>query len=341
MIGKTLPKRISRKFKVILKKFNPKLKHYYKEWKEFSKYDMDRFKIHSNVMYKYNTKNKLISDIVSVYHTIEKGLTIENSRLGFGNKRILHLIQLCKIYQLDFNDDDELFYEAIGVIAEYNRFHKEKGFEIDNNIQENINSFMKDFTHIEYTKQPEYTKKDFLKYQNNSFLTFSGSRHSVRHFTDERIDINLLKKTVELAQNAPSTCNRQSVRVHIVSNKNKINSILNLQNGNRGFGAKADKLIVLTSDLQSWDNISQRYGPYFDAGIYTLNLLYSLHFYGIGACALNWYNSIENDKTIHGIIEVPENEVVTVLIVCGNIPEYFKTAKSKRRKFDSILTIHT
>ena len=46
-------------------------------------------------------------------------------------------------------------------------------------------------------------------YVENLFNT----RHSIRQFGEDKVKIEDIKKAIELAQRAPSACNRQAVRV--------------------------------------------------------------------------------------------------------------------------------
>ena len=43
-----------------------------------------------------------------------------------------------------------------------------------------------------------------LNYEN-----FIKSRHSIRHFGSEAVDVELLREAIQIAQYTPSACNRQ------------------------------------------------------------------------------------------------------------------------------------
>lgn len=47
-------------------------------------------------------------------------------------------------------------------------------------------------------------------------------------------------------------------------------------------------VIVLTSELSLYRHTSEFKTPYLDSGIYLMNLLYALTYYGIGTCPLIW-----------------------------------------------------
>ncbi|WP_165921896.1 nitroreductase family protein [Natronoflexus pectinivorans] len=265
-----------------------------------------------------------------------------NTRLGFGEEKMERLLDLCITYLDKFNNKHNMFCEAIGVINNYNQLHLAANYKLNNQLQEKINQVLNQVESSNYTAdQLNFTSETYFQHKNASFDLFSKSRHSLRDFKDNgTVELEILEKAVELAQKAPSTCNRQSTRVHIINNKDLIEKTLNLQTGNRGFGDRSSKLIILTSDLQCWESPTLRHGPYFDGGIFTMNLLYALHFYKIGACALNWFATIENDSQLRKFINLPDNEIILVIIGCGEVKEQFKIAKSRRRDIKSIFKVH-
>lgn len=166
-----------------------------------------------------------------------------------------------------------------------------------------------------------------------------GSRHSLRNFVGT-IDLNDIKKAISIAQNAPSACNRQPSRAHIINDHSICEQILEVQTGNRGFGLLADKLIVLTSDLNVFLGPRERNDVYVNGGIYAMNLLYALHHCKIGACALNWCSTPEQDMQLRKIISIRPSETVILIIACGNVPANFKIARSPRNDISTVIKVH-
>lgn len=305
-----------------------------------SDYDNERMLAQSNAVLHNDTAEKLLSEIIIVYHTIEKGLTMGEMRPGFGSDRLKELIDLCDLYLDRHGDRDENLLGAIGVIAEYDRIHKAGGHVLPAELQGRIDGVLQRCPAAP-EEQPALTRTEYFAQTQAPFDLFSKSRHSLRDFAPGgSVSVAALEQAIELAQQAPSTCNRQSVRVHLLVDKPAIEKMLKLQKGSRGFGERVDKLIVLTADLQGWGSAQARFGPYVDVGIYAMNLLYALHFFRIGACALNWYVEIDDDLEARATAAVPPNEVIGLLIACGAVKEEFKVAKSRRRDYRSILKIH-
>jgi nitroreductase len=173
------------------------------------------------------------------------------------------------------------------------------------------------------------------------FKDFAFTRSSVRNYSDKDISDEIIKKAIFIAQNAPSACNRQPSRIHIFSNRQDIEGILNLQNGNRGFGHLANKIIVLTTDLNGYHTQKERYMNWIDGGIYLMNLIYSLQFYKIGTCILNWGVEKSKDVALRKLGNISDNESIIAVISCGYYLENkFQVAKSPKRPVTEVLTFH-
>ena len=306
-------------------------------------YDAQRF-------YKYCTetelseyqKERLVGYIITKYHIIEKGLTMPEMRPGFGTEALRALISACEIYKQKFSKESCQVLHGIEVLNEYLEVHKEKKINLDQDITSRIKK-LKQNTNIGYElkNQIQRNKEKYFSVINAPFPDFARSRHSMRNFSESDIIIEDLKKAIKLAQDTtPTSCNRQSVRVHVVTDKEKINQVLSIQTGNRGFGHFANKLILVSSEISVYNEVRERNLPYIDGGIYAMNLLYALHFYEIGACALNWSAPNEADKKLHKILDIPDSEAICLIIICGEPAAEFSLAVSKRFDIDSVIKFH-
>lgn len=278
---------------------------------------------------------KIESNISKNTHVIEKGLTMPSMRYGFGQDRINALIENIKLYN-SYHYDVNRFQisHATSVLLEYIATHDKANYQLDAELKKEIISV----SHLTNTTTPSQQlsqqKEDYFEHINDSFDLFSSSRHSVRDYAEgEQVDIKVIDKAIKLANNAPSSCNRQPSRTYIVQNKSLIKQILDLQNGNRGFGHLCDKLIVLTADCTVYGSPQERNSPYIDGGMYGMNLLYALHFYKIATCTLNCYFDKKTDTKLRQLLNIPEHECFIFILPIGKAPDHFKTAISRRNDY--------
>ncbi|MDD4608986.1 MAG: nitroreductase family protein [Bacteroidaceae bacterium] len=300
----------------------------------FMKFDMNKIiKLTSSTCFEQN-----ITAIIIKYHAIEKGLTMPNRRLGFGSNPLNYLIDRLNTHIDQFGDKHEQIQAALQVVAEYKLLHQENNYELSPELSKKIDKLLQKTNTTCTSRQIEMTRAAYFAASDASFETFSKSRRSIRSF-EGGVEMEKVLAAIELAQTAPSACNRQSTRVKVITDKDTMSRALDVQGGNRGFGQLVDKLIVLTTEMNNWDIESSK-GGYLDGGIYTMNLLYALHYHKIGACSLNCFFSPEKDKKMREIIAIPATENFIVMIALGNVPEHFLVANSHKYPSDQITTIY-
>ncbi|MGQ1911615.1 nitroreductase family protein [Marinifilum sp. RC60d5] len=292
------------------------------------KYDFQRYSVYSRSNGN-NSPEKLLGQIITIYHVIEKGLTMPNPRLGFGKERIIQLCELCIQYIDGYGSEEEQLTHAIQVVLEYKEFHRNK-FKLEAAILAAMEKLEHKQISLLPSKQKEITKSDFFYNRYENFYEFSNSRASVRNFSSENIPMKKIIEVLELAKNTPSACNRQSWRTYSFSEKNQIEKILDAQGGNRGFGHLANKIIVVAGELGVFEGVAERNQVFIDGGIYSMNLLYCLHYYGIAACILNCSHGPEKDKIMRNLCKIKESEVFVSIVICGIPPESFMIANSQR-----------
>ena len=309
-------------------------------------YDIKRYFEYSDYFYN-DSEQRCMMRIIHRYHPVEKGLCMPEMRLGFGKENISKLIEDCKIYKAKYLKTASLnnsagyqqFKHAISTLLEYEQIHLAAGYVLDNELQLNIANLTKEIENQTICKQIETTKEKYFEDINLSFKKLSESRYSLRNFSGKIRNEDILK-AIEIAQNSPSACNRQPTRVHIVESEELKNKVLEIQGGNRGFGSLADKVLIVSVELVGYRDVSERNNLFVDGGLYAMSLLYALHSYKIGACALNWCCTIEQDMLLRKTVEIPKTQTVIMMIACGGVPEKFKLAYSKKSSADTVVFEH-
>jgi nitroreductase len=300
-------------------------------------YDFVLYWRFSGIRNKNKSESQLLGKIIADYHVIEKGLTMPESRAGFGADKIIGLVDNCFSYMDSFGCDNEQVRYALSVLVEYDEFHKEANFKLDPKVQEKIE--LARTKKVESSNQISVLAKDYFPSDNCGFSEFSRSRRSVRHYSNKEVSLDVIKKAVAIAQNAPSSCNRQGTRVYVVSGKREIEKLLSIQRGNRGFGHLANKFIIVTGSLGYSFGRFERHLAYVDGGMYLMNLLYALHDRGVVACPLNSYFSHKDCAEFKTFFNIPDEEVLIGLISCGYATDSFKIAYSYRSSVDNIFNI--
>jgi nitroreductase len=170
-----------------------------------------------------------------------------------------------------------------------------------------------------------------------SSVEFLLSRRSVRNYTGETVPRDLLQKAAEIAQRAPSVCNRQTGRLFIANDPSKIAKVLAFQNGNRGFGDKLGAVIVVAADLRYFNSSGERNQAYVDGGIFAMMLVQALHALHLGTCMLNWSVEAQHDHLMRKELDIPDYCAVITMIGCGFPAQNLSVAASPRISLDKVV----
>ena len=153
------------------------------------------------------------------------------------------------------------------------------------------------------------------------------TRRSVRKFKDEPVDRETMREIVEIARWAPSWANTQIARYTLVDRPEMIKQIA--AEGVKGFSynmhtlenakgvcvlshvtGKSGRLDPEKFDMEfanpeAWES--------FDAGIACQTFCLAAHAKGVGTCIFG----VIDKETIPKLLNLPENETVSALIVYG------------------------
>lgn len=303
-------------------------------------YDFRRYKKYSfDFNHRNPSKDNLRSEITFQYHAIEKGLSHNNIRFGFGKAKIDRLFQLITDWEnQNFSKEDRRFLAGIAVLDKYIKVHEKANYDVSE-----INDKLKHFSKYIIGKDIcggaiELNKEEFIKLSSERFDSFSLSRKSIRNYGKEIISKEKIIDAVNLATHYPSVCNRQAVKVHIITNVEKAKDCLKLQNGIQGMADNLSGVIIVTSDNQYFGNLNERNQSFIDGGIFTMNLLYALTYKNIASCTLNANLNTKNMDQMRKLFNIPDSENIIDFISYGSYPDICKFPVSNRDNANDIIT---
>jgi len=313
-----------------------KVKEYLKTNTEYGKsrylnylfqYDMKRYFQYSSMT--HSEAKAAATEIRILSHTIEKAMSLPECRAGFGKAKILRLIEL---YEMNSNElenvDPQIKSIVNSTVRAYVAFQNENSVDTDY-IDTKYLSTIQEQCPVGVINVP-------MK-QTTDFATIAKERKSARYYSKDGVSSDLVRKAVQIAQTAPSACNRQSIRVYACLNENVIERVMALHKGVRGFG-KPGVVFAITGDLSLYQNELERDTVFVDGGLFAMNLLYALDSFGLVSCPVIWGSEPDHDGQLAALLRIPENETAVLLIVSGKCPEDgYRSAISAKRSVDDIL----
>jgi len=263
-----------------------------------------------------------------LYHSLEKGFLHEGGdlRLRFGRAKVARLLQLLKAWREEGLPETSQIIAAEEILSAYYSYHREQEADISDYVSDAAYAAL---AHLSTRRAVEVLPEEA---RHGDFATFAPSRHSIRRFSDRPVPDELLREVVRLANTAPSACNRQEVRVHSVSDPAIVREILDLQGGFRSESEGIRQLLLVTADLTfTYMEGMDRQQPYIDGGIYLMNLLYALHYHGVGACAGNASLLPRDEERILSLAGCRESEALIAIVPIGFPATPILTTPSRRR----------
>ena len=288
-------------------------------------------------------KERDTSAIIRLVHSIEKGLCIENPRLGFGAAKLDKLFALCNSYAAMFGSDEFCLKMARDVIKTYIAFHRERGFESE--------AFAKICAAYENFPCKDTGEEEVfggtLHIQNKCELSveqleaFFASRHSIRDFEKRNISEETILRAVRAAQMAPSACNRQAVRAYVLPSEKICELYENDLDGIGGFAQSADKFIFITGKVSAY--VDWEYNQHIvSASVFATYLMEALLAMNIGACLVQ--RPLAYSKQWHSIAQklgVPGDESLVLMMAVGYMKDVCTVPVSKRFPAEHIVKFLT
>ncbi len=302
-------------------------------------YDMERYLRYSSVHDINPDPVALASYLTHVYHGLEKGLTMEVPRAGFGLYKIRPII--AAIVELEQSARAGFATRgARGCLQAYVRFHDDLGLPLPAEIEQELRAFVAEMNDQDFPGGAiSWTRKEIEEATDFDYDRFIQTRCSLRHYTGEPVAPETVETAVRQAIKSPRVCNREMRRVHAVYDPALRDHLLSYQSGNRGFGHKLGAVLVVTVDLREFDMIGERNQGWIDGGLFAMSLVYALHANRLGTCMLNWSADCEQDTRLREAFEIPDYEAIITFIGVGQMPEEFKVAASPSPGVEEVLSL--
>ena len=298
-------------------------------------WNRDLYKAHK----KYNlgaNKSQLNSGYVILLegHALEKGMTSPKPR-EFGVAKTALIIEKLKLYEENKWAKDFAYEFGIGILTSYAHFYEEHGW-----IESDNYKTVKEFLSARKTAAPKVgamtlERSKFIKDAKIDYDKFLSSRHSIRRFENKKLTSTDIKKAMQMVSKTPTACNRQMVKAYFIRNDKVKKKIVPYSKGMTNFDNDSANMIVVTYDATAfrWHEMHQ---GFFNAGLFSMNLVNALHSLGIGSCMLEYFAETKEEAEEKAIIGIPENEKIAVVIAAGYYPEKTVVPCSHRKSVSDL-----
>jgi nitroreductase len=282
------------------------------------------------------------AELLFQYHKLEKGLCMPGKKRFFGyDPASATLKMLTKWRKSGLSNTDPIYLGAIETLRAYrariDETPPERGELLQQALDTELNQAPEIVTNLQ-TPIPAVSITGDEPIIGLEHLALA--RRSVRAFTSEHIADDVIQRAIAVAQMSPSACNRQPCSAHIYRDRQRIDTMLELQNGNRGFGHTIPVLLVLTAEASCFFDASERQEPYIDGGLFAMSLILALQAQNVSTCCLNWCVEPAQDDLAHKLGNIPASERIIMYIAVGMAEANALVPRSPRRDIKDILIKH-
>lgn len=285
----------------------------------------------------------LSSELIFQHHKLEKGLCLPaGNRRFFGVDPLRETSRLVREWQASECPRGAPVYRAsIEVLRGYRRRLDEcpPSPDHDQPLFEELGKILADEREDDTLSSPIPAQVNGLAFED--YLDLCRRRRSVRDFDGRPVDFSLVERAIAAAQLSPSACNRQPWHLHFYEDRELIDAMLALQNGNRGFGDTIPLLAVLTADLRSYFGPTERHEPTLDGGLFLMSFLLGLQSLGLSTCCLNWCVDPAVDRLGHKVGGIPPSERILAFLAIGRAAEGAIVPRSARRPVTDVIRHHS
>ncbi|SFW22389.1 Nitroreductase [Prevotellaceae bacterium HUN156] len=301
-------------------------------------------------LYCYNASMRTDHDMYKMQYTllrenhiIEKGMSMRQSRRGFGQAKVSALIQrLHKYHRLYGTEDPTFLTYPLSTIQAYISYQQHDGVAIPDIEKAFMQLCQEAGIAPDMLSIPAGIKtmqaEELRKQAKGDFSNLLHSRHSIRYFQDIQPSKSVLEEALTLAARTPSACNRQAWHTHIFFGEDA-HELLRMQGGCNGFCEDIPCCIVVTADMKGFLG-HEPFQCYIDGGLYAQNLINALHFVGLGSIPLSCGFMSSQLLHMQKRFNIPANEVMIVIIGTGVMYDEMKIAESTRRPISATNMYH-
>jgi nitroreductase len=264
---------------------------------------------------------------------LEKGLSAKNKRPFFGEQYIEQIVQELAVFIEKNPIQHTAIQWPVAVLEKY--FQECKGKPV-------IDRAAKTFSNLSLRN----TKPNAIPYKSrtrpktpitwNDLHTLAKRRRSVRTFLDTPVPLADIKRAMQVALQAPSACNRQSFRFHIVTDRDKANVISNIPGGASGYTVPA--VIILIARYRGYHEERDILTPVIDASLAISHLLLALETMQLSSVCINWPQISKHHNRIAQYVEMAKDECVIMLLGIGYADPEGYIPYSDKKAIQEVLT---
>ena len=140
-------------------------------------------------------------------------------------------------------------------------------------------------------------------------------RRTNRRFKQQPVDPNMAAELIDLMNWAPSSCNKQPIKVFYTLNSNDVHECMLCCAGATGFSDYVPSFFAMTADVRGYEWPSEMMLPYIDVALGTQNFFLAATSLGLSGSILSWAQKTgQQEAKLRELLNIPSPYQI---IMCG------------------------
>jgi len=255
-----------------------------------------------------NNPEVLLAGLRTSAHILDKGLQIDNWEASHGQAQYERLCRYIEGLKGSSLIMDPSFRWGLDKKSEYEQAQKA--------TPDSRSSFV--------AARSEITEDELLQ--------LVRCRRSVRIFEERLIDPSLLIRLADVVSWSPTSCNRQSAKLFITQNPEKVHKCLDQCGGATCIGETIPCFIAICADTRFY-MINDRNLPFIDVSLGVQNMLLMAHLHGIEGTILGWVHPMLSKKeaVLRKTLGIPKYYAIVLNLMLG-YPKYSAPVPERKSK---------
>jgi nitroreductase len=182
---------------------------------------------------------------------------------------------------------------------------------------------IKEYEKLQSGEQPSRKRwTGFEMCHKEGLLEVIKTRRSIRLYSQKTIDIDVIKRIVEVVNWSPTSCNRQPAKVFVTNNPALVRSCLAACQGATGFSEFVPCFLCFCADLRSYWLPKEIDLSLIDISLGVQNCCLIAHTLGLSLTLLSWaQHSDDDERELRNLLGIPDYYKIVVNGALG-YPEY-------------------
>jgi nitroreductase len=179
-------------------------------------------------------------------------------------------------------------------------------------------------------REDNLLKGKYANVEYEKLFSLMKNRRSIRFYKHNEVSRNIVEQIIEPANWAPSSCNKQPIKIFCTNKAELARVCLKQFKGGTCFGDYIPSFFVFCADIRAYVLPGEMFLPHIDVSLGVQNLLLAASTLGLEGTILSWAQKDNlEEKNIREILDIP----VYYQIICGLVlgyPEFYPSPPARK-----------